>query len=176
MPGRLHETGLLSDSKLNVCTRETLNLSIITNNDLPTLSVSSSCPHKLRKVANTCDSLSTVQRPCSATYNPALLSNFHLQNPGLTTSRIPSCLDTSKGRQPGGPPSATSTSAAQPSTPFTPSAPAGRKRLKPSPIPASSVPAGTPLRGLNYLKNHSEPLALEDSEYPAWLWKCLDGG
>jgi len=37
----------------------------------------------------------------------------------------------------------------------------------------SSVPAGTPLKGLNYFKNKSDPIAMEDHEYPAWLWEVL---
>jgi len=37
----------------------------------------------------------------------------------------------------------------------------------------SSVPAGTPLKGLNYLKNQTDPIAMEDHEYPAWLWEVL---
>jgi large subunit ribosomal protein L54 len=27
---------------------------------------------------------------------------------------------------------------------------------------------------LNYLKNRDDPVALEDEEYPEWLWHCLD--
>lgn len=73
---------------------------------------------------------------------------------------------------------ALSTSAAQPfstrdtispktaGTPTTPSQP-------PAP-PRSSVIAGTPLKGLNYFKNKDDPLALEDHEYPDWLWTVLD--
>jgi large subunit ribosomal protein L54 len=38
----------------------------------------------------------------------------------------------------------------------------------------SSCPAGTPLNGLNYFKNKSDPVALPDEEYPEWLWKCLE--
>jgi large subunit ribosomal protein L54 len=37
----------------------------------------------------------------------------------------------------------------------------------------SSVPAGTVLRGLNFMKNKEDPVALEDDEYPAWLWSAL---
>ena len=40
--------------------------------------------------------------------------------------------------------------------------------------PASSCPPGTVLVGLNYLKNKQDPVALEDAEYPEWLWSCLD--
>ncbi|KAL1643278.1 hypothetical protein SLS58_004949 [Diplodia intermedia] len=73
-------------------------------------------------------------------------------------------------------PPATSTSEAQPfSTPSTP-APSGGSKPSSSTTPAlvqSSVPAGTPLRGLNFLKNKTDPVAMEDSEYPAWLWTVL---
>lgn len=46
-----------------------------------------------------------------------------------------------------------------------------------TPAPAANLsvaPAGTVLKGLNYLKGREEPLALEDSEYPEWLWTCLE--
>jgi len=34
--------------------------------------------------------------------------------------------------------------------------------------------AGTPLKGLNFLKGKQDPVALEDSEYPPWLWTVLE--
>ncbi|KAF2626900.1 hypothetical protein BU25DRAFT_431906 [Macroventuria anomochaeta] len=79
------------------------------------------------------------------------------------------------------PPAATSTSAAQPfSAPLTPKpSPAIEKNAakvadkKPTPLVKSSVPAGTPLKGLNFEKNKSDPVALADDEYPAWLWTIL---
>lgn len=40
--------------------------------------------------------------------------------------------------------------------------------------PPSSCPAGTKLQGLNYMKNKPDIFALEDSEYPDWLWTLLD--
>ncbi|KAB8237076.1 hypothetical protein ETB97_006606 [Aspergillus alliaceus] len=40
--------------------------------------------------------------------------------------------------------------------------------------PPSSCPAGTKLNGLNYFKNKPDVVALEDSEYPEWLWSLLD--
>ena len=54
--------------------------------------------------------------------------------------------------------------------------------LTPSPVkPASeahitrsSTLVGTKLDNINYFKNKADPVALEDSEYPAWLWKALD--
>ncbi|KAI1640526.1 mitochondrial ribosomal protein L37-domain-containing protein [Biscogniauxia mediterranea] len=38
----------------------------------------------------------------------------------------------------------------------------------------SSCPEGSILVGLNYFKNRTDPVALADSEYPEWLWRCLD--
>ncbi|KAF2238026.1 hypothetical protein EV356DRAFT_508619, partial [Viridothelium virens] len=76
------------------------------------------------------------------------------------------------------PPAATSTSAAQPfSTPLTPSPEAAGIPTTPSERPSrliqSSVPAGTPLKGLSYIKGETDPLAKEDEEYPDWLWDIL---
>lgn len=39
--------------------------------------------------------------------------------------------------------------------------------------PSSCTP-GTVLSGLNYIKNKPDIIALEDHEYPEWLWKLLD--
>ncbi|KAI9809082.1 MAG: hypothetical protein M1825_002371 [Sarcosagium campestre] len=81
---------------------------------------------------------------------------------------------------PAGPPSATSTSAAQPfSTPLTPSPHAegvivATKTREGRRLPKSTVAAGTTLKGINYFKNKPDPIALEDSEYPDWLWTCLE--
>jgi hypothetical protein len=38
----------------------------------------------------------------------------------------------------------------------------------------SSVAAGVELKGINFLKDGKDPVALEDSEYPMWLWDLLD--
>lgn len=43
----------------------------------------------------------------------------------------------------------------------------------PSTIVKSSCPAGTVL-SVNVKKSGKDPVALEDSEYPAWLWEVLD--
>lgn len=40
--------------------------------------------------------------------------------------------------------------------------------------PESSSPAGTLLRGLNYIKGHDDPISLKEEEYPTWLWSLLD--
>ena len=84
---------------------------------------------------------------------------------------------------PSDPPPATSTSAAQPfSTPFTPSPtktpgiPPGSGSLGQESMVKSSVPVGTLLKGLSYMKGQEAPLAREDSEYPSWLWGLLGTG
>ncbi|OAP57129.1 hypothetical protein AYL99_07866 [Fonsecaea erecta] len=40
--------------------------------------------------------------------------------------------------------------------------------------PKSSIPGGKELRGLGYTKAKPKILAMEDDEYPEWLWKLLD--
>ncbi|KAM5443030.1 hypothetical protein MferCBS31731_001904 [Microsporum ferrugineum] len=52
--------------------------------------------------------------------------------------------------------------------------PAPSKPPSKTPKVVSSVPAGTKLAGLNYEKNKQDPIALEDHEYPDWLWTLLD--
>lgn len=83
--------------------------------------------------------------------------------------------------EPASPP-ATSTGLAQPFTnPLspTPNEASPSTSLKPKPksglvFPISYCKAGTKLKGLNYLKGRDDPVALEDEEYPEWLWHCLD--
>jgi large subunit ribosomal protein L54 len=78
-------------------------------------------------------------------------------------------------------PPATSTASAQPlSEPHTPSAPSSLKvaasdasKKKATPLVKSSIPAGMPLKGLNFEKNKQDPVALPDDEYPEWLWTIL---
>ncbi|KAL8675802.1 MAG: hypothetical protein Q9186_007594 [Xanthomendoza sp. 1 TL-2023] len=81
-------------------------------------------------------------------------------------------------------PAATSTSAAQPfSTPFTaspylsasPTHPEKQKSATTT-LVASSLKAGTLLKGLAYEKNKEIPVAKEDDEYPEWLWGLLGSG
>lgn len=43
-----------------------------------------------------------------------------------------------------------------------------------APLVKSSIPAGQPLKGLNFLKDRQDPVAKADDEYPAWLWTILD--
>ncbi|KAL8280881.1 hypothetical protein RQP46_006560 [Phenoliferia psychrophenolica] len=59
-------------------------------------------------------------------------------------------------------------SASPPSPPSPPAAP------KPTiPLPQSSCVAGTRLTGLLTLKDSTDPIAMEDSEYPAWVWQLV---
>jgi large subunit ribosomal protein L54 len=46
-------------------------------------------------------------------------------------------------------------------------------KKKVTPLVKSSIPAGTPLKGLNFEKNKQDPVALPDDEYPEWLWTIL---
>ncbi|GAA5908898.1 hypothetical protein JCM5296_002496 [Sporobolomyces johnsonii] len=43
-------------------------------------------------------------------------------------------------------------------------------------LPTSACPAGTVLKGLNYLKDGTDPVAKEESEYPPWVWTLLNPG
>ncbi|KAI8460423.1 mitochondrial ribosomal protein L37-domain-containing protein, partial [Phakopsora pachyrhizi] len=38
----------------------------------------------------------------------------------------------------------------------------------------SSIKAGTPLKGLGYIKGVGDPIAKEDHEYPDWLWSLAE--
>ncbi|KAF2435624.1 hypothetical protein EJ08DRAFT_281976 [Tothia fuscella] len=79
------------------------------------------------------------------------------------------------------PSTSTSTSTSTATKPFTTPVsltPAGKglespKHKKEHATIRSTIPAGTPLKGINYLKNKTDPLAMEDSEYPSWLWDVL---
>lgn len=63
------------------------------------------------------------------------------------------------------------------STPLSPFPNASSKpKLKSATLPASISPAGTPLKGLNFLKGREDPLALPEEDYPEWLWKILESG
>ncbi|KAI9639975.1 hypothetical protein NHQ30_011644 [Ciborinia camelliae] len=77
-------------------------------------------------------------------------------------------------------PPPTTTSAAQPfstslsAPPVAVGIPSSQPAKKATPLPTSSIPAGTILRGLNFLKGRDDPVALKEEEYPEWLWHCLD--
>ena len=36
------------------------------------------------------------------------------------------------------------------------------------------MPAGTVLKGLSFMKNKPDVVAMEDGEYPNWLWGILE--
>ena len=69
------------------------------------------------------------------------------------------------------PPSSATTTNPPPSS--NPSSQPAVQEKKTSPLVKSSIPAGQPLKGLNFLKNAQDPVALPDEEYPAWLWTLL---
>lgn len=85
-----------------------------------------------------------------------------------TSSRL------SNAAAPSTPPNASSASspAAAKSTPAGAEQQAAKKKA--TPLVKSSIPAGVPLKGLNFLKNAQDPVALPDDEYPEWLWTVLD--
>ncbi|KAI5857816.1 mitochondrial ribosomal protein L37-domain-containing protein [Tricharina praecox] len=56
----------------------------------------------------------------------------------------------------------------------TPLTPGPVKPAADATIIRSSTLAGTKLNNINYFKNKQDPVALEDSEYPEWLWAALD--
>jgi large subunit ribosomal protein L54 len=97
-----------------------------------------------------------------------------------SVGRLNAAIPASRGTPSGGhegPPAAVSTSAAQPfSTPMTPAPPIAKEKPASTKVSEinSIVPAGTVLKGLGYLKNKDPPVALEDHEYPSWLWSLLD--
>ncbi|KAH8922519.1 hypothetical protein BT69DRAFT_1263369 [Atractiella rhizophila] len=57
-------------------------------------------------------------------------------------------------------------------TTSSPTPPARSRPQKKRPI--SSAPGGTVLSNLAIHKGESDPVALDDSEYPEWLWSLLD--
>ncbi|KAL2374237.1 hypothetical protein RJ035_000189 [Blastomyces gilchristii] len=77
--------------------------------------------------------------------------------------------DVPEPSQPSSAPSITLPGVAPPSS----SAPPTAKRNGP-PRVMSGTPAGTKLKGLNYIKNKPDVFAMEDHEYPDWLWGLLD--
>ncbi|KAH6723586.1 mitochondrial ribosomal protein L37-domain-containing protein [Leptodontidium sp. 2 PMI_412] len=102
------------------------------------------------------------------TQSPSLIRTFS-QTTSILTSPTPSASSPATSVT-------TLPSLAQPfSTPLT-----SPGKLTPSqskakgPAIVSSCPAGTPLKGLNYLKGRDDPVALAEEEYPDWLWTCLD--
>jgi len=117
---------------------------------------------------------SALRLSCRGASSPLISRSFsttnHFREPAAATPESSS-----------NPPPATSTGPSQPfSTPLSPhpnTASLG-ETLRPKPksivIPVSSCPAGTRLKGLNYIKGRDDPIALPEEAYPEWLWRCLD--
>ncbi|KAH8733111.1 mitochondrial ribosomal protein L37-domain-containing protein [Phaeosphaeriaceae sp. PMI808] len=101
--------------------------------------------------------------------------------PTIKTSQAQRYLGTSSRLSNATQTPATSTSTVQSiSTPLTPApspdlekqtAEASKKKV--ASLVRSSIAAGTPLKGLNFEKSKSDPIALADDEYPPWLWTLL---
>ncbi|KAF2799112.1 hypothetical protein K505DRAFT_371211 [Melanomma pulvis-pyrius CBS 109.77] len=115
----------------------------------------------------------------SSSQTPRFLSSslaLHNANPISASTAPPPTPQTT-------PPNSTSTPPAVPNSSanaqalgeaLAPPAKKGSKESGKSHLVKSSIAAGTPLKGLNFLKNQSDPIAMEDSEYPAWLWTVLE--
>lgn len=128
-----------------------------------------------------------LQRFAARTALPASSTRPFSRSAPPRASAVTTSTTTTTVPRPHDRPAATSTAAAaQPfSTPLSPSprehedapqAPAlaaaeARKRQR----TPSSVPAGTVLKGLNFMKNQQDPVAMEDEAYPEWLWEVLRG-
>lgn len=122
------------------------------------------CLHRLAKR----NAASATQRAFSQTY------------PSRSTPVTAQTTTTTNPRPHDSPAATTTPGVAQPfSTPLSPkpsrqNLPISTKQTKAAAkLPQSSVPAGTVLKGLNFMKNTPDPVALEDSEYPSWLWSVL---
>jgi large subunit ribosomal protein L54 len=117
-----------------------------------------------------------INRPTALPFRRALTTTTPLLSTASPRTGNP---DSSSSHTP---PAATSTGAAQPfSTPLTASPSAASLQApsnadKAAPTVKSSVAAGTTLKGLNFVKGKNDPVALEDGEYPAWLWGILKKG
>ncbi|OAL07340.1 hypothetical protein IQ06DRAFT_322318 [Phaeosphaeriaceae sp. SRC1lsM3a] len=122
---------------------------------------------------------SCLRAASKAPFAPRFSSPRFLTTSSRLSNATPVSASSSSSTQT--PPAATSTSAAQPfSEKLTPAASGSVKgaateaaKKKVVPLVKSSIPAGTPLKGLNFEKNKQDPVALPDEEYPEWLWTIL---
>jgi large subunit ribosomal protein L54 len=105
--------------------------------------------------------------PTSRSFNQSTTAAAQAVTANTTTANNPRPHDT---------PAALSTSAAQPFSagsipgiePEVLKSSSKKEKIK------SSVPAGTVLKGINFIKGAQDPIALEDEEYPDWLWSALE--
>jgi large subunit ribosomal protein L54 len=115
----------------------------------------------------------------SARRNATLSSSRSFtQSTKLAAQEVSANTTTATKPRPHDTPAATSTSAAQPfsagSIPgIEPEALKSHGKKEKEKV-KSSVQAGTVLKGLNFLKNAQDPVALEDEQYPEWLWSALE--
>ncbi|ORY04023.1 mitochondrial ribosomal protein L37-domain-containing protein [Clohesyomyces aquaticus] len=118
---------------------------------------------------------SCLRAASRARTNPSILRRTLTSSPTThNATPISTTAATQSTPSPSSPSPATSTSSAQPfSAPLTPASKKDPPHPKSKMLVMSSIPAGTPLKGLNFLKGQSDPVAMEDSEYPAWLWEIL---
>jgi large subunit ribosomal protein L54 len=136
------------------------------------------CRNCLRAASKVRISSSSIPQPQRFLTTSSRLNNATPISPNVATQTAPRQGDSTSSHTP---PAATSTSAAQPfSEPLTPAASGSLKgqatevaKKKVTPLVKSSIPAGMPLKGLNFEKNKQDPVALADDEYPAWLWTIL---
>ncbi|KAM0718503.1 hypothetical protein Q7P37_005573 [Cladosporium fusiforme] len=114
----------------------------------------------------------------SSILNTTTTRSLHTTLSRLSTPTTAETSTTATPRSAAGAPAATSKpGVAQPfsSADAKPQAPAAAaSAATAAPKVLSSVPAGTPLKGLNFYKDKQDPVALADDEYPAWLWRVLD--
>lgn len=109
-----------------------------------------------------------------------------LQRRGIATAPVTSNAAPSNPPPSSSSPSTPATSSATPgksqpfSTPILPStstakggSASGTKDLKKTKL-QGSIPGGSELKGLAYLKAKPRVIAQEDDEYPTWLWSLLE--
>ncbi|KAK3117936.1 hypothetical protein LTR53_000228 [Teratosphaeriaceae sp. CCFEE 6253] len=111
---------------------------------------------------------------------PSPTSRTFAQSHTVRSTPVAAQTATATNPRPADHSAATSTSAAPPSgTPLPPkpskqnASNAKGSKAAAAKLPQSSVPAGTVLKGLNFMKNKQDPIAMEDHEYPDWLWNVL---
>ncbi|EER28717.1 hypothetical protein D8B26_001008 [Coccidioides posadasii str. Silveira] len=98
---------------------------------------------------------------------------FYRRSSALPSSRCSGIISRTQQRTYSTPTNPTQATAAEDSVSTSGSANDATGAAAPQKV-TSTVPAGTRLAGLNYFKNKPEVLAMDDSEYPDWLWKLLD--
>ncbi|KAH6619789.1 mitochondrial ribosomal protein L37-domain-containing protein [Chaetomium sp. MPI-SDFR-AT-0129] len=91
-----------------------------------------------------------------------------------TTLTTRNASPTSPAAAPAAPATESASSSTPDLTPLTPASAGGAAADAAAAKPLSSCAAGTVLNGLNIFKGKTDPVALPDEAYPAWLWTCLD--